>query len=105
MFATTTSSSTEEMGYNLIRMHIVSGKLKVGVRDYHLVETLPGWITLACLQHLQQGVGILPLINNCQKHRRSPVVIVMAWCGNIYHLSQCIYNNDRVDLAHNPRHC
>lgn len=39
MFATTTSSSTEEMGYNLIRMHMVSGKLTVSMRDYHLVET------------------------------------------------------------------
>lgn len=91
MFATTMSSSTDEMGYNLIRMHIVSGKLKVSVRDYHLVETLPGWITLPCLKHLQQGARILALISNCQKHRRSPVVFVMARCGNIYHLSQCIH--------------
>lgn len=45
MFATMTRSSAEEMGYNLIRMHIVSGKLAVGMRNDHLVETLPGWIT------------------------------------------------------------
>lgn len=45
MFATAMGSSAGEMGANLIRMHTVFGKLKVGVRDYHLVERLPGWIT------------------------------------------------------------
>lgn len=60
MFATVTRSSTGEVGYNLIRMHAVSGKLAVGVMNYHLVETLPGWITLPCLQQLQLNLSVSP---------------------------------------------
>lgn len=35
MLATTMRRSATEMGYNLIRMHIMSGHLAVNVRDYH----------------------------------------------------------------------
>lgn len=60
MFATMTRSRAEEMGYNLIRMHIVSGKLAVGMRNDHLVETLPGWITPPpCLKHLQLNLSVI----------------------------------------------
>lgn len=55
-------------------MHAESGNLAVGVMNDHLVETLPGWITLPCLQHDPEpqrdsadGRLILPLSNNCQK--------------------------------------
>lgn len=35
VLATTMRRSATEMGYNLIRMHIMSGHLAVNVRDYH----------------------------------------------------------------------
>lgn len=35
MLATTMGKHGEEMGYNLIRMHVMSGYLVVNVRDYY----------------------------------------------------------------------
>lgn len=50
MLATTMGRSAEVMGYNLIRMRIMSGHLAVNERDYHRVEMLPGCITVPCLK-------------------------------------------------------
>lgn len=41
------------MGYNLIRMRIMSGWLTDNVRDYYLVEMLPGCLTLPYVELIQ----------------------------------------------------
>lgn len=58
MLATTIGRSGEEMGYNLIRMHIMSGWLTDNVKDYCRVETLPGCMRLHYLEEIQLSLSM-----------------------------------------------
>lgn len=58
MLATTIGRSGKEMGYNLIRMRIMSGWLTDNVRDYYLVEMLPGCLTLPYVKLIQLNLGV-----------------------------------------------
>lgn len=112
MFATMTRSSAEEMGYNLIRMHNVSGKLAVGMRNDHLVETLPGWITPPCLKHLQMNLSVILQKGVWYRHLST---IVRGSAKPLWYLrrhgveTSIICQNASINKwlgnAHDPRRC